>query len=381
MKRGLRERFKKKEGFVNSFLSKIRKRGLSTVIVTLLFILLSLVAIGIFWVVVRNVLKSGTEQASTGLGQLLVSLELQNVNINPNGDIGVSVKRNVGQGDLTGIAFIVSDGTNSPVIKKDTTLQELGTQTFIITASELGSSFGLVKEVSIVPIISLSMGNVVDKEEISNKDVLKGLGAVSWWKLDGNANDEIGGNNGNVIGNLNFVEGKYGKAGSFDGTSYLDSTFSTNTMFNKFSMVAWYNCKTPGGTIIAINSVNSTGTYYGSGMGIETLNQNFSGRVADLGILKTDLNSTGSSCDNNWHYGILTYDGINANIYVDGLLNKTYVLNYNLVGYTNRSTIGIGTGGHWGGINNSSVDEVILFNQSLTAQQIKLLYQLDLTSS
>jgi len=38
------------------------KKGLSTIVATLLIILLTLVAVGIIWVVVRNVVKGGTEQ-------------------------------------------------------------------------------------------------------------------------------------------------------------------------------------------------------------------------------------------------------------------------------------------------------------------------------
>lgn len=40
------------------------KRGLSTIVVTLIIILISLVAVGIVWVVVRNLINSGTNQAS-----------------------------------------------------------------------------------------------------------------------------------------------------------------------------------------------------------------------------------------------------------------------------------------------------------------------------
>jgi hypothetical protein len=42
------------------------KRGLSTIVATLLIILLTLVAVGIIWVVVRNVITGGSQQVSTG---------------------------------------------------------------------------------------------------------------------------------------------------------------------------------------------------------------------------------------------------------------------------------------------------------------------------
>jgi hypothetical protein len=42
------------------------KKGLSTIVATLLIILLTLVAVGIIWVVVRNVITGGAGQVNTG---------------------------------------------------------------------------------------------------------------------------------------------------------------------------------------------------------------------------------------------------------------------------------------------------------------------------
>ena len=140
------------------------KKGLSTIVVTLILIVLSLVAVGVVWVVVNNILKSGEQQTTSSFGQLSLSLKLQNVNLKMNGDVDVSVERGSGQGDLTAINFIVSDGTNSKVIKKTTSLQELGTQTFTLSYSDLGAM--AIKKVSIAPVINSNgqetVGNVVD---------------------------------------------------------------------------------------------------------------------------------------------------------------------------------------------------------------------------
>ena len=44
----------------------MQKRGLSGIVATLLIILLVIVAVGIVWVVVRNVVQEGSEQISFG---------------------------------------------------------------------------------------------------------------------------------------------------------------------------------------------------------------------------------------------------------------------------------------------------------------------------
>ena len=40
---------------------KNNKKGLSTIVATLLIILLTLVAVGIIWIVIRNVVQTGTD--------------------------------------------------------------------------------------------------------------------------------------------------------------------------------------------------------------------------------------------------------------------------------------------------------------------------------
>lgn len=144
---------------------EFNKRGLSTIVVTLILVVLSLVAVGVVWAVISNLLKTGEQQSTSSFGQIFLNLKVQNVNLKTNGDVDVTVQRNSGTGDLKAINFIVSDGTNSKVIKKTTSLQELGTQTFTLTYSELGAM--AVKEVSIAPIINSngqeSVGSVADK--------------------------------------------------------------------------------------------------------------------------------------------------------------------------------------------------------------------------
>ena len=56
------------------------KRGLSTIVVTLIIIVLSLVAVGVVWVVVNNLLKSGTSSANINAQCLGVSLEVTQSN-------------------------------------------------------------------------------------------------------------------------------------------------------------------------------------------------------------------------------------------------------------------------------------------------------------
>ncbi len=70
------------------------KRGLSTIIATLLIILLTLVSVGIIWVVIRNVVQGGSNQID--LSQKCVSVALSAVTVLPTGNLStfqVTLKR------------------------------------------------------------------------------------------------------------------------------------------------------------------------------------------------------------------------------------------------------------------------------------------------
>ncbi len=133
----------------------MKKRGLSTIVATLLIILLVLVAVGIVWGVVRNIITEGAEEVS--LGKLTLSLEISNVKVTDTG-VEVQVKRNPGAGEMSGIKFIIDNGEDTVVFEEEIALQELASKTFTLDYT------GVVKEVSIAPVFTLESG----KEKVGN---------------------------------------------------------------------------------------------------------------------------------------------------------------------------------------------------------------------
>lgn len=57
-----------------------KKKGLSTIVITLILILLSLAAVGIVWFVVNNILKSGSQGIDVGAKCLSLNVEATAVN-------------------------------------------------------------------------------------------------------------------------------------------------------------------------------------------------------------------------------------------------------------------------------------------------------------
>ncbi|GBE19501.1 hypothetical protein BMS3Abin17_00224 [archaeon BMS3Abin17] len=170
----------------------MEKKGLSTIVTTLLIILLVLVAAGMVWSVVKNIISEGAEGISLGrttLGLEIISLEIK------DSSIDVRIKRNIGEGDLIGVRFSLKDNESSEIIEKPTTMQELEERTFTLRQAE----FSLVNlrnltEISIAPILGTgsgkqTIGDLVVFYEVSGSEFVGGEDIV---ESECNSSDDCG---------------------------------------------------------------------------------------------------------------------------------------------------------------------------------------------
>ncbi|GAI89428.1 unnamed protein product, partial [marine sediment metagenome] len=132
------------------------KRGMSAVVTTLIIILLAIVAIGIVWVVVKNIVDKGRDEIS--LTSLTLDLQIKKVLVEED-NLSIGVERGGGKGELVGINFVISDGDNSVVIRRDVSMQELETKIFTFILSEL--AVDEITSIEIAPIIELKLGKEV----------------------------------------------------------------------------------------------------------------------------------------------------------------------------------------------------------------------------
>ena len=112
----------------------MNRKGLDAVVTTLLIILLVLVAVGIIWVVVRNVVQQGSEQIDVSAKCLAVDLRAVSVNDgSTDGNLTnytVTLKRAAGGEALGGIKVtLFNDTANSGVIDFGAAIAELETTT------------------------------------------------------------------------------------------------------------------------------------------------------------------------------------------------------------------------------------------------------------
>jgi len=146
----------------------MNKRGLSTLVVTILVISLSIIAIGIIWQVISGILSSSKEDAD--FNNLRLNMRISSVFIGTS-YVSLKVSRLTGVGDIEGLKFVFYDGVRSESIENLTSLEELEERTFRFVLTDL--QYSELKKVSVAPIIALSsgktrVGNVLDTYTIKS---------------------------------------------------------------------------------------------------------------------------------------------------------------------------------------------------------------------
>lgn len=190
---------------------------------------------------------------------------------------------------------------------------------------------------------------------------------IAHWRLDGNAKDYAGENDGTIVGDANYTTGQVNRSFLFNGSNYIETTdiFYSNTL----SIEAWvnfaYNCTA--GKICSI--VNKRGS------GNELSFAISSGKVVFqawnesnspvFSFYSTDLSN------DVWHHVAATFDGSMAKIYVNGILNSSTASVTGAIQNT-TSIYRIGADGSALGTRkfNGSIDEVTIYNRSLSAAEI-----------
>lgn len=131
------------------------RRGLSEAVSTVMIIALVLVVMGIVWVVVQNLVSNSQEDIEIGLSKVSLEIDKSSIIVD-EGTYYIKINRGVGKGSLTGVEFIISDGSNEEIIKKEVEITELGGKRIDITPT-----LNPITKISIAPIFKTSSGKEV----------------------------------------------------------------------------------------------------------------------------------------------------------------------------------------------------------------------------
>jgi len=203
---------------------------------------------------------------------------------------------------------------------------------------------------------------------------------ISYWKLNDNAEDEIGDNDGTVSG-ATYIDGRDGRGLSFDGSNdYVD--FGTSNDFKsteEITLSAWVNIGEFATWRSFVGSLWDTGStesgyYLGTG-----------GTANAVGFYLKTENMAGNNWGNavvsnleldTWYHLVGTYDGQTIKLYVDGQLvasdNETGNLDYT------PETNGLFLGRYYDDNEDfyfdGSIDEVRFYNRAITLEEVGTLY-------
>jgi len=214
---------------------------------------------------------------------------------------------------------------------------------------------------------------------------LRMSGLVSWWKFEGNADDEKGGNNGDLINDtncdVNGASSKTGKSCSFDGTGDYINLTNTYTIFN-FSadpsrgagtITMWLKSSSQGILRAFIGDFSTNAGFIKINEDSTSNRVSFETSSPDSSMYSVVYENEYPSLDiSEWHFYAFVFNGTHMSLHIDGgdVVDpppQPYTPDYfdiNVIGrgYSNNRM--------W----NGTIDEVMIFNRTLSQTEIKLIY-------
>ncbi|MBT7402920.1 hypothetical protein HN777_03975, partial [Candidatus Woesearchaeota archaeon] len=213
--------------------------------------------------------------------------------------------------------------------------------------------------------------NVTLQTRTADSYNISDAGLVGLWGLNGDANDELGVNNGTMVsGGYNEAGGIVGKGGVFDGINdYVDMPTLDLTTSSNFTISTWFKGEDTAvvKTIIALEESAEAR--------IDLLDD---GRIAGYiydGSNRQVFSSASTYEDDQWHHVIFIAEGDVHSLYVDGAFedsmeySRTAVGGIEVIGARNTETA-------YDYDFKGDIDEVRIYNRSLSASEIQNLYEL-----
>ncbi len=208
------------------------------------------------------------------------------------------------------------------------------------------------------------------------------VGLVSWWAAEGNANDNMGVNNGTVIGSLGYASGEVGQGFVFDGsTSYITVPASPGLDIGAtgtgITIECWLNpsdfdVNFYGAPIVEWDSNTTDGLQFWSG-------GNLSGNIKDSSNNPHTINSpSGVLTVNTWQHVAMTYDKASGNAVI--YLNGNAIESQYLGSFTPETSFPMNIGSRTapitgrGDIYNGEMDELCIYNRALGQDEIQAIY-------
>jgi hypothetical protein len=200
-------------------------------------------------------------------------------------------------------------------------------------------------------------------------------GLVGWWPGEGTAGDRSQYiNDGSLAGNASFAPGKVGRAFSFDGASYVGLPNSASLQVgSQLTMAAWIKPNDVSNNQQIISKWSLAPGDFAYEMGIQpggAFREDVSG---DGTSYNTTVSPGGLLSVGVWKHVAATFAPGVCRLYLDGNLVTTHASSFSSI-YPGQvgPVIGVANGGLQ--FFNGLIDEPMVFNQELSAEEIRSIY-------
>jgi hypothetical protein len=355
----------------------MRKRGQTKVITAILIILLVLTSVVIVWNVVKKTLVENSKQVE--ISQLATKINIEEVQMGNITNAKIKVKRDSGGGEISSLKFIFNDANGNSYVYNTNKINDIPDvlETRIIDISNVSYLNRIVEinKVSVIPVFSDDrLGLEVDKK-IENKIFLPTYELVSWWKFDGDFNDNIGNNHGTGFGGAN-TSGNFLNLDGVDDYVSVPHSQSLNFGTKDFSISFWVKVPFSGSNWAGIITKGITTSAPANTWG-------FLRRSSDVNRAAfqqaTDSGGTfgasliSSFLNEDWQHIVVKRNESITQIYVNG----SYWAEDTTAGDNLITTADLRfgrTGGTSSFYFQGFIDKVMIFNRSLSSQEILNIY-------
>ena len=210
-------------------------------------------------------------------------------------------------------------------------------------------------------------------------------GVVSWWPLESNVVDSVGGNNGTIVGSPIFSPGKVGSGLLLNGNNQFVRVPDSLSLHlsNAISIEAWIYPTNYGFYSAVLSKFDAAGGINQASW-VMYLDPSGLGRfdISTDGVEPTASVYSSNICPlDAWTHVAGTYDGTNLQIYFNGSLQGSVSASGSLF----PGTDDVGIGAKLGGVDNTQVqtlfagiiDEPTIYNRALTPAEILGIYFAD----
>lgn len=190
------------------------------------------------------------------------------------------------------------------------------------------------------------------------------VGLVSHIDFDDNFKD-LNGYSGDGVktGSPLFVNGKLGKAISFTSANqYITFSPKVPKSSTSISIAFWVKSTDPVEKYFFYYATNANSWAFAGDLG------NFLFRI----VTPSDVQVSGVGVGSEWNHVVGTYDGTSIKIYVNGVLKGSAQQAEPIDGFNSDIVLGNYIAqSDWLG----TIDELLIYNQALSAQEVQQLYQ------